>query len=98
VILVSTVVKLLIWHSGRSRTIRWRAIGTRRVGVFVNDSNIDNHRVPKIFIPCDEGITVLILEADTLCAAGAIIETVKVLDSCNDGIGGIVWEDLHTHG
>jgi hypothetical protein len=97
-VLGPAVVNLLIWHSGRGRMVRRRAVSTRRIGILVNNSNIDDHRVPEIFIPRDKGSTVFILEADALCATGTIIETVKVLDGCNDGISGIVREYLHTHG
>jgi hypothetical protein len=77
--------------------IRWGAISARRIRVFENNPDVDNHSVSKIFIPGDKGIAVLILEADALRAAGTIVETVKVLDCCDYGISRIVRKYLHTH-
>ena len=61
-----------------------------------DDTNIYNHVVLEIVITRDKSIAALVLE--THAFGGSFVETVEVLDSGNDGVGGIMWEYLHPHG
>lgn len=60
----------------------------------LSDTYVDVHLIMEVLVPRDEGVSTIILEADTI---GTTIETIEVLDSTNDRLCGIVWEDLNSH-
>jgi hypothetical protein len=76
---------------------RQRLARSRRVlfgfKLFGSDPYIDDHLVGEVLISSDESIPVAILEAD----ASSLIQAIEVLDRCNDRVGGIVREDVHSH-
>jgi hypothetical protein len=82
--------------------IHWRVVVIHarvskpfRVCMTWDDTNIDCHVVPQVFIPSDEGVSAVVFEAHT--TGGSLIDTIKILDGGHDGIGGIMREDLDSH-
>ena len=64
----------------------------------LKDSDVDDHIVVKVFISRDKGVAILVLKADAFGAGRASIQTVEILDGCDDGLGVVMGEDLHPHG
>ena len=60
-----------------------------------NDSDVDSHIVLEILIPCNESIATLILETDPF--GRSLVETVKVLNGGDNGVGSIVCPNLNSH-
>lgn len=66
-------------------------VGNR--SIVKSDPNINRHIVPEVLVSSDEYIAIGILEIE---ASGiSLVEPVKVLDSGDDGVRGIVRKDLH---
>lgn len=63
------------------------------LSIVKSDSDIDRHIIPEVLVSGDEYTAICILEIE----AGriALVEPVKVLDSGNDGIRGVVRKNLH---
>lgn len=64
----------------------------------VSDTNIDNRVVTEVLVPTDDGITLIVLEADARAGCGGGIQAVEVLDSGDDGLSGVMRVDLNPHG
>jgi hypothetical protein len=64
-----------------------------RIGILWRDADIDSHAMFEVLEPCDECVSMAILEND----APTLIQAVEVLDCRNYGVGGIVRVDIHTH-
>lgn len=64
------------------------------VGVLWRDADIDDHAVLKVLEPCNEEVTMAVLEDD----ASALIETIEVLDGGDDGVGSVVRIYVDSHG
>jgi hypothetical protein len=63
----------------------------------IDDPNVYNHVVSEVFVLSDEGISLLILEAHAFGTGGPSIEAIEILDRCDNRVGSIMREDLHTH-
>lgn len=63
----------------------------------VPNTNIDDRIVSEVLVSADDGVAVLVLEADTGAACLGRIETVEVLDGGDDGLSGVVRVYLHPH-
>lgn len=70
-------------------------IWTKRL---VDDAHPNYHVVGEVLISGDHGIAIFVFEANPLGDARARVETIEILDGCDDGIGGIMWVDEHTQG
>jgi hypothetical protein len=57
-------------------------------------SDIDSHAMFEVLEPCDQRVAMAVLEDN----APALIQTVEVLDCCNDGVCRVVGVDVHSHG
>lgn len=58
--------------------------------------NVDRHVISQILIPGDESDAILILKANT--AGLLVVDPIEVLNGCHDGVGSVMWIDLHSHG
>jgi len=63
------------------------------LSIVKNDSNIDRHVIPEVLVSSNEYVAIGILEVEP--GGIALVEPVEIFDSGNDGLGGVVWEDLH---
>lgn len=72
--------------------------GGRGGGGLINDTDVDNHVVAKVFVPRDQSIALVILEADALGASPTGVEAIEVLDRRDNGVGRVMGENLHPHG
>lgn len=72
-------------------------IGPMVVRMLLNDSDVNHHVVAEVLVSRDQGIALLILEADSLGACWAGVEAIEILDGCDDGVGGIMGIDLDSH-
>jgi hypothetical protein len=69
-----------------------------RSGRTIADSHVHNRVVAEVLIPSDDGVAVLILEADAGTARGAWVQTIEVLDGGDDGLCCVMGVDLYPHG
>lgn len=83
---------------GWRRPVVARGKGTRRQRRLLNDADVDNHVAAEVLVARNHGVAGLVLEADALGACWARVQAVEVLDCGDDGVGGIMGVDLHTHG
>jgi hypothetical protein len=61
------------------------------------NTDVDDHVVDKVLIPGNECCPVFVLEADAFGTGWSRVETVEVLHSSYDGVGGVVGIYPHTH-
>src|SRR5687768_14183581 len=81
------------------RRVEAVAIGARRRGNLLRvDPYIDDHLVMEVLIPGDQGIALVIFEADTHGDVLPRIETIEVLHRRYDGVRGIMGVDVDTKG
>jgi hypothetical protein len=59
-----------------------------------SDTDVYYHAMLEVLVACDQGATVLVLETDTV----AVVETIEVLDSGDDGVCRIVRIYVHPDG
>ena len=60
-----------------------------------DDTDEDNHIIPQVLVACDQSVPTVVLKADARCCT--IVETIEIFHRCDDRIGGIVREYLHSH-
>jgi hypothetical protein len=71
----------------------------RRIGrALLKDSDVDDHVVAEILVPCDEGVSILILKTNPLRSGRTRVKPIKVLYSGHNGVGSVMRINLHTHG
>jgi hypothetical protein len=63
------------------------------IGILWRYADIDSHAMFEVLEPCDECVSMAVLENN----APTLVQAVEVLDCRNDGVGGIVRVDIHTH-
>lgn len=80
-----------------ARLARLSSVWTRS-GRAIADSHVHNRVVPEVLIPSDDGVPMLVLEADAGAACGARVQAIEVLDGGDDGLSGVVRVDLYPHG
>lgn len=59
----------------------------------VGNSDMNCLPICEIFIPRNERAAIFVLETNST----ALVQAVEILDGCNDGVGSIVWPNIHTH-
>ena len=57
--------------------------------------NIYNHVVLEILIPCDEGVSAIVLEANAV--GGTLVESIEVLYCGDNRVSCIMGKYLHPH-
>jgi hypothetical protein len=101
--ILCVVVMVRLARVVRMTSIGGGLIGTWAVGrgigrALLKDSDVDDHVVAEVLVPCDEGISILILKTNPLRSGRTGVEPIKVLDSGHNGVGSIMRVNLHTHG
>lgn len=81
----------------RAGAIRQGGRRTRSRGP-VSHANVDHRVVTEVLVATDDGITLIVLEADAWAGCGGGIQAVEVLDSGYDGLSGVMRVDLDPHG
>lgn len=71
-------------------------MGTRS-GRTIADTNINDRVVTEVLVSADDGVALLIFKAHTRAACWGGVEAVEVLDSRDDGLGGVMRVDLDPH-
>lgn len=69
-----------------------------RSGRTVSNTHVYNRVVAEVLVAANDGVTLVVLEAHARAAGRRGVQAIEILDSGNNGLGGIVRVDLHSHG
>lgn len=64
----------------------------------ISDTHVHNRVVTEVLVAANDGVTLVVLEAHARAASRGGVQAIEVLDGGNDGLSGVVGEDLDPHG